>query len=64
MQTVTKLPKHRKRSDPPARISRDAKRIWRRTWKEAPAGHFDPTLIALFADRHKDFGKIWDRLKD
>ena len=29
-----------------------------------PHGHFDPALVALFADHHKDFERIWDRLKD
>ncbi|MEQ8494420.1 MAG: HD domain-containing phosphohydrolase [Gammaproteobacteria bacterium] len=29
-----------------------------------PHGHFDPTLVALFADHHKDFERIWNRLKD
>lgn len=29
-----------------------------------PHGHFDPQLVALFAEHHKEFGRIWDRLKD
>ena len=29
-----------------------------------PRVHFDPRLLALFADRHADFDAIWERLKD
>ena len=52
-EKVTELPRHKSRSDPPARLSRDAKRVWRRVWAEAPAGHFDPehfTLLATFCE--------------
>jgi HD-GYP domain-containing protein (c-di-GMP phosphodiesterase class II) len=27
-----------------------------------PEGHLDPTLLALFAEHHDGFAKIWDRL--
>ncbi|WP_448189737.1 HD-GYP domain-containing protein [Azospirillum sp. sgz301742] len=30
----------------------------------SPATHFDPTLLALFADRHAEFERIWEELKD
>lgn len=29
-----------------------------------PAGHFDPRIIALFKERHREFDAIWQRLKD
>jgi HD-GYP domain-containing protein (c-di-GMP phosphodiesterase class II) len=29
-----------------------------------PHGHFDPRLVALFADNHHDFDRIWNELKD
>ena len=29
-----------------------------------PYGHFDPKLIRLFHDNHREFEKIWERLKD
>ena len=29
-----------------------------------PRAHFDPALIALFADAHAEFARIWDRLHD
>nr|WP_246512810.1 HD domain-containing phosphohydrolase [Azospirillum picis] len=29
-----------------------------------PADHFDPRLIALFAQHHAEFDAIWERLKD
>ncbi len=29
-----------------------------------PATHFDPSLLALFADRHEEFERIWEALKD
>ena len=29
-----------------------------------PRGHFDPTIVDLFADHHQSFSKIWNRLKD
>ncbi|MCZ6893610.1 MAG: HD domain-containing protein [Gammaproteobacteria bacterium] len=29
-----------------------------------PAKHFDPRLVGLFADHHKEFDKIWLSLKD
>lgn len=29
-----------------------------------PKAHFDPKLVDLFADRHKEFEKIWNKLTD
>lgn len=29
-----------------------------------PFGHFDPKIIELFKDRHREFDAIWKRLKD
>jgi len=29
-----------------------------------PKGHFDPDLVALFKANHKEFDRIWTRLKD
>ncbi|CAO3419277.1 HD domain-containing phosphohydrolase [Azospirillum doebereinerae] len=29
-----------------------------------PAQHFDPRLIALFAERHMEFDRIWEELRD
>ncbi len=29
-----------------------------------PAGHFDPKLLEIFANHHKEMARIWDRLAD
>ena len=47
--TVTKLPKQRRRSEPPNRLNRPAKAIWRRTWAACPPGHFRPENLDMLA---------------
>jgi phage terminase small subunit len=67
METVKKLPVHRRRSDPPKRLSRKAKAVWRRTWKEAPSGHFSPehfTLLGTFCETVALFERVSEEVSN